>query len=74
MDNKLNLKINKPIEDKIEKVEVNEVYRTHVGDLVKIISIDKPNDRVHIFNISDGANQWVSLSRALVHKFKTRVK
>jgi len=74
MDNKLNLKINKPMEDKIEKVEVNEVYKTHVGDLVKIISIDKPNDRVHIFNISDGANQWVSLSRALVHKFKTRVK
>lgn len=62
------------MEEKIEKVEVNEVYRTHVGDLVKIISIDKPNDRVHIFNISDGANQWVSLSRALVHKFKTKVK
>ena len=68
------LKINKPMEEKIEKVEVNEVYRTHVGDLVKIISIDKPNDRVHIFNISDGANQWVSLSRALEHKFRTKVK
>ena len=60
--------------EKIEKIEVNEVYRTHVGDLVKIIGIDKPNDRVHLFNISEGANQWVSLSRALEHKLRTKVK
>ena len=62
------------MEEKIEKIEVNEVYKTHVGDLVKILEIDKPNDRLHLFNISDGANQWVSLSRALVHKLKIKVK
>jgi mRNA-degrading endonuclease RelE of RelBE toxin-antitoxin system len=60
--------------EKIEKVEVNEVYKTHVGDLVKIMRVDKENDRVHIFNISDGANQVVSLSRALEHKFRIRIK
>jgi mRNA-degrading endonuclease RelE of RelBE toxin-antitoxin system len=60
--------------EKIEKIEVNEVYKTHVGDIVKIIEIDKPNDRLHLFNISDGANQWVSLSRALEHKLKIRIK
>lgn len=60
--------------EKIEKVEVNEVYKTHVGDLVKIMRVDKENDRVHIFNISDGANQVVSLSRALEHKFRIKIK
>ncbi len=60
--------------EKIEKIAVNEVYKTHVGDLVKIMDIDKENDRLHLFNISDGANQWVSLSRALVHKLKVRIK
>lgn len=62
------------MEEKIEKIEVNEVYKTHVGDLVKILEIDKSNDRLHLFNISDGANQWVSLSRALKHKLKIKVK
>jgi hypothetical protein len=62
------------MEEKIEKIEVNEVYKTHVGDLVKILEIDKPNDRLHLFNISDGANQWVSLSRALKHKLRIKVK
>ena len=56
------------------KIEINGVYKTHVGDLVKVVEIDKPNDRIHLYNISDGANQWVSLSRALVHKIRTRVK
>lgn len=59
--------------EKIKEVKPNEVYRTHVNDLVKIIEVDKENDRVHIFNISDGANQWVSLSRALEHKFRVKI-
>ena len=56
------------------KIEINGVYKTHVGDLVKIMEIDKPNDRIHLYNISDGANQWVSLSRALEHKIRSRVR
>ena len=56
------------------KIEINGVYKTHVGDLVKIMDIDKPNDRIHLYNISDGANQWVSLSRALEHKIRSRVR
>jgi mRNA-degrading endonuclease RelE of RelBE toxin-antitoxin system len=55
------------------KIEVGGVYKTHVGDLVKIVEIDKPNDRVHLLNISDHANQWVSLSRAIQHKFKSKI-
>lgn len=60
-------------EEKIKEVKPGEVYKTHVNDLVKIIDVDKVNDRVHIFNISDGANQWVSLSRALEHKFRIKI-
>jgi len=60
-------------EEKIKEVKPGEVYKTHVNDLVKIIEVDKVNDRVHIFNISDGANQWVSLSRALEHKFRIKI-
>lgn len=59
--------------EEIKKVKVNEVYKTHVNDLVKIVEIDEANDRLHIFNISDGANQWVSLSRALKHKLRTKI-
>lgn len=55
-------------------LEINGIYRTHIGDLVKIISIDESNDRIKIFNISDGANQWVSLSRSKQFKFKSRIK
>jgi hypothetical protein len=57
-----------------KKIEVNEVYKTHVGDLVKIMDIDEENDRLHIFNISEGAVQWVLLSRALKFKIKDRVR
>lgn len=60
------------MEEKL-KIEVGGVYRTHVGDLVKIVAINKERDEVHIYNISEGANQWVSLSRAIEHKFRSRV-
>jgi mRNA-degrading endonuclease RelE of RelBE toxin-antitoxin system len=60
------------MEEKL-KIEIGGVYRTHVGDLVKIMDINKDIDQIHIFNISEGSNQWVSLSRAMEHKFKTRV-
>jgi len=59
--------------EELKEIKVNEVYKTHVNDLVKIVEIDKVNDRLHIFNISDGANQWVSLSRALKHKLRTKI-
>ena len=59
--------------EEVKEVKVNEVYKTHVNDLVKIVELDKVNDRLHIFNISDGANQWVSLSRALKHKLRTKI-
>jgi mRNA-degrading endonuclease RelE of RelBE toxin-antitoxin system len=62
------------MEEKIEKIEISEVYKTHIGDLVKIMDIDEENDRLHIFNISDGASQWVSLSRALQHKLRIRIR
>jgi hypothetical protein len=55
------------------KIEIGGVYKTPVKDLVKVINIDKENDRIHLFNISDSANQWVSLSRAIKFKFVSRV-
>lgn len=61
------------MEEKL-KIEIGGVYRTHVGDLVKIISINKEKDEVWIYNISENANQWVSLSKAIEHKFRSRVR
>jgi mRNA-degrading endonuclease RelE of RelBE toxin-antitoxin system len=55
------------------KIEVNGTYKTHVGELVKILDIDEPNDRIHIYNISESASQWVSYSRAKKFKFRTRI-
>jgi hypothetical protein len=69
MENKL---LEKGMEEK--EIEINGVYKSHVGDLIKVLEIDKSNDRIHLYNISDGANQWVSFSRALKHKFRSRVK
>lgn len=69
MENKL---LEKGMEER--EIEINGVYKSHVGDLIKVLEIDKSNDRIHLYNISDGANQWVSFSRALKHKFRSRVK
>ena len=55
------------------ELRVNGVYKTHVGDLVKILSIDEKNDRLHLFNISDSAKQWVNLTLAKKYKLKSRV-
>ena len=49
------------------------VYRTHVGDLVKILDIDESRDMLCIFNISDSAKQWVSLCRAKKFKLRSRI-
>jgi len=61
------------MEEKL-KIEIGGVYRTHVGDLVKIASINKEKDEIWIYNISENANQWVSLSKAIEHKFRSRVR
>ena len=61
------------MEEKL-KSEIGGVYRTHVGDLVKIVSINKEKDEIWIYNISENANQWVSLSKAIEHKFRSRVR
>jgi|GEM_PF-2185266 mRNA-degrading endonuclease RelE of RelBE toxin-antitoxin system len=61
------------MEEKL-KIEIGGVYRTHVGDLVKIVSINKEKDEIWIYNISENANQWVSLSKAIEHKFRSRVR
>jgi hypothetical protein len=55
-------------------IEVGGTYKTHTGDLVKIMKIEESEDRIHIFNISEAANQWVSYSRAKEFKFKTRIR
>ena len=39
------------MEEKL-KIEIGGVYRTHVGDLVKIVSINKEKDEIWIYNIS----------------------
>jgi mRNA-degrading endonuclease RelE of RelBE toxin-antitoxin system len=56
------------------KIEVGGLYKTHVGDLVKIMEIKEKEDTVHLYNISESANQWVSLSKAKEFKFRSRIR
>ena len=48
-----------------EKIEIVEegIYRTNTGDIVKILSMDKNNDVLKIYNISDSCKQWKKLSK-----------
>lgn len=66
------LKINKMPEEL--KIEVGGLYKSHVGELIKVMEIRENEDMVHIFNVSESANQWVSYSRAKKFKFKSRIR
>lgn len=61
------VKITKPI----VTLPVNElvsggVYLTHTKDLVQIREIDKDNDKMQLFNMTEQCKQWVTIKRHLL--------
>jgi hypothetical protein len=44
---------------KIEDIELNTVYRTHVKDLVKVLVIDNEKQKIKLYNISGAHKQWL---------------
>jgi len=51
--------------------EINRTYKTTVSNLVKVLGIDIPNDRLKIYNISESSTMWISYSK---HNLKTLVR
>lgn len=53
------LKNDKPI-DKIpvEDIQVEGVYKTYVGDIIKVLDINKATKTVTLFNITGSFKQW----------------
>lgn len=58
-------------------MEITEgsTYRSHVGDLVKVMDIDLKNNTMKCFNISDSANAWHRIDSAIIdNKFKEFIR
>ena len=54
-------------------IEVGQNYRTHVGDLVKVKSIDVKKNQLVVTNISDQCTSWHRIDSAIKdNKFKVR--
>lgn len=56
------------------EIKEGKIYRSHVGDLVKILKIDLKKNSVKVYNISDSANSWHRIDAAIKdNKFKVEV-
>ncbi len=56
------------------EIKENTVYRSHVGDLVKVMTIDVSKNEMHCYNISDSCNSWHRISSAIKdNKFRSRI-
>jgi mRNA-degrading endonuclease RelE of RelBE toxin-antitoxin system len=56
------------------KIEEGSTYRSHVGDLVKILSIDKETNMLKVYNISESCHTWHRIDSAIKdNKFKDKV-
>ena len=54
---------------KVEDIEIGNVYRTHVKDLVKILEINEERESILLYNISGSFKQAVDFKNiALVEK------
>jgi hypothetical protein len=55
-------------------ISEGKVYRSHAGDLVKVLNINLEIDQVKVYNISDSCHSWHRICRAITdNKFKTEV-
>jgi len=56
------------------KIEEGSTYRSHVGDLVKILSIDQKSNQMKVYNISESCHTWHRIDSAIKdNKFKDKV-
>jgi mRNA-degrading endonuclease RelE of RelBE toxin-antitoxin system len=57
-------------------MEIQEgiVYRSHVGDLVKVLSINNDTNTVKIYNVSDSCHTWCRIDSAIKdNKFRSQI-
>lgn len=43
----------------VEDIEINGVYKTYVGDIVKILEIDNERECITLMNITGSFKQWI---------------
>lgn len=56
------------------EIEEGKIYRSLVGDLVKVISINHERNELHCYNISESCNSWHRISAAIKdNKFRHKV-
>lgn len=55
-------------------VKEGVTYRSHVGDLVKVLDINEKTNTVRVYNISDSCTSWHRIDSAIKdNKFKSEV-
>lgn len=47
------------------EIHEGKTYRSHVGDLVKIIKIDKESNQMKVYNISESCHVWHRVDAAI---------
>ena len=56
-------------------VEEGKNYRSHVGDLVKVLTISLETNTVKLYNISESCKTWSRIDSAIKdNKFKSEMK
>jgi len=52
-------------------IKERKTYRSHVGDLVKVLKIDTESNVLKVYNISDSCHSWHRIDSAIKdNKFK----
>jgi hypothetical protein len=52
----------------VDELVENGVYLTHTKDLVQIRGIDRANDKLHLYNITESCNVYLNLTKHLLIK------
>lgn len=56
------------------QIKEGKTYRSHVGDLVKVLTIDKERNQMKVYNISESCHSWHRIDSATKdNKFKEEV-
>ena len=56
------------------QIEEGITYRSHVGDLVKILSIHEKANQMKVYNISESCHSWHRVDSAIKdNKFKDKI-
>lgn len=56
------------------KIEEGKTYRSHVGDLVKVLKLDEKTNQMKVYNISESCHSWHRIDSAIKdNKFKEEI-